>query len=430
MPSSEADTDLLLDRVRHGDAGARRRLLDRHRGRLRRAVARRLDRRLAARVDPSDVVQDVLAEADRRLDDYAVRRPLPYYPWLRQLADERLAALYRRHVRAKRRTVDCEEAIPAPLSSESVAALAERLVDRGSRPGSRIVREELRQRVHAALDRLPEKDRTVLVLRHLEQRPTAEVAERLGISEGAVRVRVVRALARLASCWPTCSGRTSYDSNRASDRQRRRVGCPARRLWPAASRPAMRSISRRSCATTRTTPTNYGEPAAGLAASWPTWPSSGGARFTPATARRSASWATSGSSARSAGAAWAWSTRRSRSRCSRRVALKVLPFAATMDPKHLQRFQNEARAAASLHHDAHRAGLRASAASGACTTTPCSSSTGRRWRELIPELKRENAVDHGGTVRHGRRNRHGASRSLLRALRVAAAENSSAASPS
>src|SRR5262249_13564202 len=34
----------------------------------------------------------------------------------------------------------------------------------------------------------------------------------------------------------------------------------------------------------------------------------------------------------------------------RRVALKVLPFAATMDPRHLQRFHNEARAAASLDH--------------------------------------------------------------------------------
>jgi tetratricopeptide (TPR) repeat protein len=35
----------------------------------------------------------------------------------------------------------------------------------------------------------------------------------------------------------------------------------------------------------------------------------------------------------------------------RRVAVKVLPFAATMDPRHLQRFHNEARAAASLHHE-------------------------------------------------------------------------------
>jgi serine/threonine protein kinase len=34
----------------------------------------------------------------------------------------------------------------------------------------------------------------------------------------------------------------------------------------------------------------------------------------------------------------------------RRVALKVLPFAATMDPRHLQRFKNEAQAAAGLHH--------------------------------------------------------------------------------
>src|SRR5437588_7677927 len=35
----------------------------------------------------------------------------------------------------------------------------------------------------------------------------------------------------------------------------------------------------------------------------------------------------------------------------RRVALKVLPFAAAMDPRQLQRFQNEARAAAGLHHE-------------------------------------------------------------------------------
>src|SRR5262249_34074118 len=34
----------------------------------------------------------------------------------------------------------------------------------------------------------------------------------------------------------------------------------------------------------------------------------------------------------------------------RRIALKVLPFALTLDPRHLQRFKNEARAAAHLHH--------------------------------------------------------------------------------
>src|SRR5262249_45702927 len=34
----------------------------------------------------------------------------------------------------------------------------------------------------------------------------------------------------------------------------------------------------------------------------------------------------------------------------RRVALKVLPFAATLDPRQLQRFKNEAQAVACLHH--------------------------------------------------------------------------------
>jgi RNA polymerase sigma-70 factor (ECF subfamily) len=193
----EADTDLLLDRVRRGDAAARQRLLERHRGQLCTAVARRLDPRLAARVDPSDVVQDALADADRKLDDYARRRPLPFYPWLRQLADERLAILFRRHVKYRRRSVEREERLPVDLSHESVVSLAEQLVDRGSRPGSRLVRDELRARVLDALGQLSDRDRAVLVLRHLEQRPTAEVAACLDLSEGAVRTRVVRALARL-----------------------------------------------------------------------------------------------------------------------------------------------------------------------------------------------------------------------------------------
>jgi RNA polymerase sigma-70 factor (ECF subfamily) len=59
------------------------------------------------------------------------------------------------------------------------------------------VREELRHRVREALGRLPERDREVLVLRYLEQLSTAEVAAVLEITEGAVKVRHLRALARL-----------------------------------------------------------------------------------------------------------------------------------------------------------------------------------------------------------------------------------------
>src|SRR4051794_34055053 len=78
--------EALLNPAAAGDEIALRRLLNRPRGRLRRMIAFRLDSRLAARLDPSDVAQEALADASRKLPQYAHERPLPFYPWLRRLA--------------------------------------------------------------------------------------------------------------------------------------------------------------------------------------------------------------------------------------------------------------------------------------------------------------------------------------------------------
>src|SRR5262249_17504493 len=155
--------DSLLMRTMQGDRAARDELLGRHRERLRRMVAWRLDRQLSARVDPSDVVQEVLAEADRRLPDYLRDRPLAFYPWLRQLAEDRLVELHRCHVQARRRSVSRER--PLPLPEESAWELADRLFARGSTPSAGLRRRELRDRIQAALARLSERDREVLILR-------------------------------------------------------------------------------------------------------------------------------------------------------------------------------------------------------------------------------------------------------------------------
>src|SRR3954454_353484 len=104
------DTDDLLARTAGGDRAARDALLIQHRDRLKRMVAVRLDRRLAARVDPSDIVQEALLDAHRELSDYLRLRPLPVYPWLRQLAWERLLKWHRAHVHVQKRSVDCEKA--------------------------------------------------------------------------------------------------------------------------------------------------------------------------------------------------------------------------------------------------------------------------------------------------------------------------------
>src|SRR4051794_7276170 len=105
MSLSEPEIDELLARASAGDRDARGELLERHRERLRRLLAVRMDRRLAARVDPEDVIQDALLEADRRLDGYLRDRPLPLYPWLRAIALERLIAVHRHDVHAARRSV-------------------------------------------------------------------------------------------------------------------------------------------------------------------------------------------------------------------------------------------------------------------------------------------------------------------------------------
>jgi RNA polymerase sigma-70 factor (ECF subfamily) len=191
------DTEELLEKAEQGDDQARQELLARHRRRLHRMVAAHLDRRLAARVDPSDVVQEALAYAAGKLEGYLRQRPLPFYPWLRRLAWERLVKLHRRHLRAHRRSVEREEPGVLALPDESAVQLANCLIDVHSGPGERLLREELRSRVRAALDRLPANDREVLVLRYLEQLRNDDIAAILGITVGAVKVRHVRALGRL-----------------------------------------------------------------------------------------------------------------------------------------------------------------------------------------------------------------------------------------
>jgi RNA polymerase sigma-70 factor (ECF subfamily) len=197
MTANQFDTEELLDRAGRGDGEARQDLLTRHRHRLRQMVAVRLDHRLAARLDPSDIVQEALADAAQGLDEYLRDRPVPFYPWLRRFAWERLVEVNRRHVLAKRRTVTREEKRGGHRADSSSRALAARLLARGTSPSRRLMDQELRDRVQGALDLLDAGYREVLMLRYLEQLSTAESAAALGISVGAVKMRHLRALERL-----------------------------------------------------------------------------------------------------------------------------------------------------------------------------------------------------------------------------------------
>jgi RNA polymerase sigma-70 factor (ECF subfamily) len=196
MAPRPPDTDELIRLSARGDDAARQDLLARHRGRLRRMIGVRLDRRLLARVDPSDVVQEVLMEAHNRLGDYLRDQPLPFYPWLRQIAWQRLLKIHQHH-HARKRRVTHEGPPLLELPDESVGDLAERLAASGTSPSRNVLRQEVRLRVREALGRLTERDREVLVLRYLEQMSLAEIAAVMGTTEGAIKSRHARALLRL-----------------------------------------------------------------------------------------------------------------------------------------------------------------------------------------------------------------------------------------
>jgi RNA polymerase sigma-70 factor (ECF subfamily) len=197
MTAGDSEIEALIERASRNEPAACQELLVRHRQRLRQMISVRIDHRLAARLDPSDVVQEVFVEALGKMPDYLRKRPLPFYPWLRQLAWERLAKLHERHIQAQKRSTTREARWDGPLPDESALALVDRLVAPGSSPSKQVLRQEMQGRVQAALARLTEQEREVLVMRYLEQLSIREIAAVLGITESAVKSRHLRALQRI-----------------------------------------------------------------------------------------------------------------------------------------------------------------------------------------------------------------------------------------
>lgn len=195
-PDSQRTQELLAAAQR--DPAAADALLAEHREPLRRAVAVRLDPALARRVDASDVVQDVLIEAHRRLQEYLKNPTMPFGLWLRQLAKDRVIDAHRFHRQAQRRSLDREQSVqPAPWADASSVQLLAELIDPERTPGSQAVQRELESKLHQALHQLDDIDREIILLRHQEQLSNQDAAGELGLSEAAASMRYLRALRRL-----------------------------------------------------------------------------------------------------------------------------------------------------------------------------------------------------------------------------------------
>jgi RNA polymerase sigma-70 factor (ECF subfamily) len=207
MDNNSTETSRLLEQARAGDKAALNELFAQHRARLRRMVELRLDRRLQARIDASDVVQEAYVDAVTRLDEYLRDPRYPLFLWLRLLVGERLLKLHRHHLGTQMRDAGLEVSIyRGALPEASSAALAAQLLGKHTSPTQAAVRAERMMRLQDALNTLDPMDREVLSLRHFEEMSLAETALSLGIEESAAAKRYIRALKRLKTILANMPG--------------------------------------------------------------------------------------------------------------------------------------------------------------------------------------------------------------------------------
>ncbi len=192
--------DALLNDAKSGKPDAIDRLISHHREPLRRMISNRLDPALSARIDASDIVQDVMLEANRRLSDYLRNPVMPFHLWLRHIALDHIIDAHRKHRVAKRRSLDREKPMVIPsLNDQSSIELAGQLLADEPTPASAAIHAELKSRLEMAISQLEPDDREIVMMRHGEQMTNLEVATLLGLNEAAASMRYLRAVRKLRS---------------------------------------------------------------------------------------------------------------------------------------------------------------------------------------------------------------------------------------
>lgn len=178
---------VLLEQLRRHDERACEEFVRSQTGRLL-SVARRM---LRNEEDARDAVQEGFLSAFRALPQFNGQSRLA--TWVHRIVVN--AALMKLRTRSRRPEASIEELLPR---FQEDGHHAEPVSDWASSIDTLLVQRETRTRVRAAMDRLPESYRTVVLLRDIEELDTEETANALGLTPNAVKIRLHRARQALA----------------------------------------------------------------------------------------------------------------------------------------------------------------------------------------------------------------------------------------
>ena len=215
MWPEQQQTEQLLVQAKQGDQSAVNQLMERHRDALSHLVRMRLDQKILQRVDASDVVQDVLIEANRRLQTYLEKPVLPFRLWLRQIARDRIIDAHRRHRVSAKRSVDREQKLSAPRGyDQSSIHLASILGDNQLTPAAGALQKEVARKVEAAVALLDDRDSEIIIMRHYEHLTNQEIAQALELTEPAASMRYLRAVRKLKDVLQDENANDSFSEHR------------------------------------------------------------------------------------------------------------------------------------------------------------------------------------------------------------------------
>lgn len=191
-----AEPERLIELARRGDGPALGQLLELYRNYLTLLARLQISRRLQSKVDATDLVQETFLKAHRHFGQFRGNSEAELVGWLRQILLLNTANLVRYYYGTQGRDVrlECELAGELERSSQ---AWDQGLVAEQSSPSQRAARREEAVLLADALAKLPADYGELIVLRHLQGLPFAEVARRMGRSVDSVEKLWVRALARL-----------------------------------------------------------------------------------------------------------------------------------------------------------------------------------------------------------------------------------------
>ena len=187
------EDDTLIRRIRTGDQNALAELMERYRGQLLATASRKMSDLLKRSVEPDDVVQEAITYCLKTFAEID-SKALDPMPWVHQVLERKIVDAHRHHAAQKRAA---DKGVPLSGATDSSPGLIDLLIASITSASQAFARNRREERLMIAMQQLTQEQQDALRMRYVENLPSKEIADKLGKSDGAIRVMLTRSLRQL-----------------------------------------------------------------------------------------------------------------------------------------------------------------------------------------------------------------------------------------